>query len=318
MEQSISDLLDGRPHIVQHLHKVVVDGAGKWAQTTLNPAILGCLRGELLAAVKREPGDIVAYVVGTDVAKELDNIWQDTAWNHPVRDFYDSVNRKQERVSGYMGMLAGTPAIADDTGFLQTNMLMIALIREGGVEAAIGRAITPHEYPQSASVIDASSELKEVLEVFQSMELLKRCSFDLYSVSADADTAKIIGGKSPNKNFTALSKIDISVNPTAAEWNSKFNLDVPAHKLQLVFLDIELTQEELDARTAMMTKSLSQLVICQRNSKDKVVRYLVFKDLSPETVKISLDASDGKNIASRKVTWMFKTLEESREFPGAL
>lgn len=318
MEQPISDLLSGKPIIVQHLHKVVVDGAGKWAETTLNPAVLGLLRGELFAAVKREAGDNVTYVVGKDVADELDNVWNDVAWNHPVRDFFDSVNRKQERASGYVGMLAGTPVIADDTGFLQPNMLMIALIREGGVEAAIGRAITPTEYPRSAAVVEVAPELKASLDMFQSMELLKRCSFDLYSVSADADTAKIIGGKSPNKNFTALSKIDVSVNPSTADFNRQFGLDVPAHKLQLVFWDIELTQEELDARTAMMTKPLSQLVICQRNTKDKIVRYLVFKDLSPESVKISLDASDGKNIAGRKVTWMFKTLEETREFPGTL
>lgn len=161
-------------------------------------------------------------------------------------------------------------------------------------------------------------EFKVSLDMLNNLELLNRCNFDLYSVSANAGVAKTIACQTSNKNFLALSKLDITMNPSAAEWNRKFNLDVPAHRLQLTFTDIELTQPELDARTELMTSELSQLVIRQLNNKEKVVRYLVLSDLIPETVKISLDASDGKNFASRKVTWMFKTLEESKEFPGAL
>ncbi|MNV91886.1 hypothetical protein D3C71_1864290 [compost metagenome] len=68
----------------------------------------------------------------------------------------------------------------------------------------------------------------------------------------------------------------------------------------------------------MMNSELSQLVIRQF-SGPKVVRYLVFNDLKPESVKFSLDGSEtDAAIADRTCTWLFKTMQETKEFPGAL
>lgn len=159
------------------------------------------------------------------------------------------------------------------------------------------------------------------LDVLKQMpDSLLQYNFDIFSVSAEAAIARIIGAQTvTHPQFLALRNLEATLNPTHAAANAKFGIDIPTHKLRLVFNDLNFDQAQLNARTAFMQSELSQLVIRQFDSKGDVVRYLVFNDLTPETVKFNLDgnASSG-DVAERACTWLFKTLQETKEFPGAL
>lgn len=291
---------------------------------SLNPAVLGLMRGGSPHTGDFDnTSDELIWVGGTTVGAELDEIWRESRgdWTHPIKDFYDPGTRPTNEPDDAAKLLGSCIAI-DQSDMTPSNLFAFCWVRNGELMEFVARFIEPYaDELRDVEVEVAQAEpdaAKRMMQTIMGLKPVMAGRFDLFSVSAEAEVARLIGAQNINPNFLALHKFDVWVNPTQAAFNRKWGLDVPAHSLKMVFMDFELTQAQLDSRTALTQSPLSQLVICIRDGKGDPVRYLVFDDLTPETVKFKLDSKITDTCAERTVNWSFKAMHERKEFPGEL
>lgn len=287
----------------------------------LNPAVLGLMRGGSPHTGDFDnTSDQLIWVGGTTVGAELDEIWRESRgdWTHPLKDFYDPGTRRTNEPND-PAMLAGSIVVIDQGDVTPSNLFAFCWLRNGELLEFVARFIEPYAdelREVEVEVAKAPDDFNKIL--IDVMTPVVDGRFDIFSVSAVESVIRAIGNQQINPNFLAVSTIDVACDPATAEHYRKFNLDIPAHKLKIVFHDFELTQEQLDSRTALTTEHLSQLVVRLFDVKGSTVRYLVFDDLYPETVKFKLDAAINDQAAKRTVNWKFKAFHERKEFPGEL
>lgn len=291
---------------------------------TLNPAVLGLMRGGSPHTGDFDnTSDELIWVGGTTVGAELDEIWRESRgdWTHPIKDFYDPGTRPTNEPDDAAKLLGSCIAI-DQSDMTPSNLFAFCWVRNGELLEFVARFIEPYaDELRDVEVEVAKAEPDAAKNIMQAIMELRPVSdgrFDIYSVSAPFEVIKAIGNQKVNPNFLAVSTIEVVCDPCTAEHYRKFNLNVPPHKLKIVFHDFELSQEQLDSRTALTTERLSQLVVRLFDGKGNAVRYLVFDDLYPETVKFKLDAASNDQAAKRTVNWLFKAMHERKEFPGEL
>lgn len=323
MEHLTSKILGVKEKIFGELHQILTS-APKWETTTLNPASMGVIRGELMKEISdREPGDTVIWVAGKSVAAELDECWRESRgeWTHPIKDFYDSAQPNKLRASGYLGKLAGSDVIVDDVGFIFRDMFMCVLVRNEVMIAATGRFITKYDDGRNDVVIEPVTLVKGRASLNELMDLpdpMLEDNFDICSISAEESVARAIGEMSAkHPQFMALIAFELILDFGKRDLFEAAGVKLPAYTLKATFHDLDFDQEQLDARTALVSNKLSQLVIRQFKNNGSVARYMVLSDLTPETVNIKHTAT-GCTVAQRIATWSFVSLDERKEFPGEL
>jgi len=323
MEVITSKILGVKEKVLNELRYILVSKP-HWETTALTPASLGIIRGELMKEVgKRQPGDAVVWIAGKSVAAELDEAFRESRgeWTHPVVSFYDHATELALRDTGYLGMLCGYDVIADDTGFIFPDMFMCVLIRDDVLVSAVGRFITPYNdglnnvvvHPTTFAAGQAS--LKELMD---QPDPMIEDNFDICSVSAEESVARAIGlMTAKNPQFMALVEFKLTLDFGKRDLYELAGLKLPAYRLEAGFHDLDFDQEQLDARAALVSSKLSQLVIRQFKMDGSVARYLVLSDLRPETVNIQHNAT-GCAVARRTASWLFMSMTERKEFPGEL
>lgn len=140
-------------------------------------------------------------------------------------------------------------------------------------------------------------------------------SFDLVRISGTEDVVRAIGPLGPKHNAVlALVKASWIERPSHAKINTAMGIDSPQHSLKLTFVDGALDQTQLDCRAAL-SNELSELVLRLFKIDGSVARYVVFKDLEPETVKTQFNATS-VTVAERVLTYSFKSVKEYAEYPS--
>lgn len=288
----------------------------------LSPYIVGHMRGKSphMGDFDKTTDELI-WVAGTTVGAELDEVWRETRsdWTHPIKDFYSAGSQRVNEPAD-PAMLIGSLVVVDQSDVTNSNLLAFVWLRNQEVVSFVPRIISPYadelrQDIEPKTLIEGRASLKELMDLPDPMI---EDNFDICSVSAEESVARLFGAMSAkNPQFMALVEFELILDFGKRDLYETMGLKLPAYRLKATFHDLDFDQEQLDARAALVSNKLSQMVIRQFKNDGKPARYIVLSDLTPETVNIQHSATSC-SVARRTASWLFMSLNERKEFPGEL
>lgn len=259
------------------------------------------------------PADFERYwIMGTKVKNALDGIVSGiiSGHKHSLAGYFTSMNRKPGE-EGVDSLLLGFPVVSFPKNVIADNLLILVSVTEGVLADKSVRRIVPDQVGQKTDT-QTSHEVGQ----FEVPDPLFAKSFEVHCVTAEESIARQINNQlALMPNFLAIAKIKITLDNEQAEINRVWDIEGSPHKLVVDFYDLDFDQAQLDARDTLTSNALSALVIRQLTSRGGTSRFIQCNDLEPGVVTINLNIG-ADSVAMRRVVWKFKSVKESKEFPG--